>query len=45
MSTGWLTCYERKFELRTVGSNEATRPIARITRTWFHRPLTQVASL
>lgn len=42
---GWLTCYERKFELRTVGPNEAARLIARITRIWSHRPLTQVASL
>lgn len=34
----WIaTCYEREFEPKMVGPNEATRTIARMTKTWFHR--------
>ena len=35
----WPTCYEREFEPKAVGPNEATRTIACITKIWFHRPL------
>ena len=38
-ATDWIvTCYEREFEPKTVGSDEATRMIARMTKARFHRP-------
>lgn len=38
-ATDWIaTCYEREFEPKTAGSDEATRMIARMTKAWFHRP-------
>lgn len=40
---GRPACYERKFGPKTIGSNEATRTIARMTEIWFHRPLPWVA--
>lgn len=48
MSSGWLDelpCYECEFEPKTVGPNQATRMIARMTKTWFHRPSPQVMSI
>ena len=48
MNSGWLDgppCYEREFEPKMVGSNQATRMIARMTKTWFHRPSPQVMSI
>lgn len=48
MDSGWLDglpCYECEFEPKMVGLNEATRMIACVTKTWFHRPLPQVASI
>ena len=36
---GWPARYECEFEPKTVGPNEATRAIACMTKTWFHRPL------
>lgn len=48
MDSGWLDglpCYECEFESKMVGLNEATRMIACVTKTWFHRPLPQVASI
>lgn len=33
-----LPCYEREFEPKMVGPNEATRMIGCMTKTWFHRP-------
>ena len=41
MDSGWLDglpCYEREFEPKAVGLNEATKAIACMTKTWFHRP-------
>lgn len=41
MNSRWLdglSCYECKFKPKTVGLNEATRAIACMTKTWFHRP-------
>lgn len=41
MSSGWLDelpCYECEFEPKMVGPNVTTRMIARIAKTWFHRP-------
>lgn len=35
---GWPTRFEREFEPKVVGSDEATRAIARMAKTWFHRP-------
>lgn len=35
---GWPIRYERKFEPKTIGLNEATGTIACMTKTWFHRP-------
>lgn len=40
---GWPTCYERVFEPKAIGLNEATRTIARIAKTLLHRPLPWVA--
>ena len=34
---GWPARYEREFEPRTVGLNEAARAIACMTKFWFHR--------
>ena len=41
MNSGWLAglpCYERNFEPKAVGLNEAARLIASMTKVWFHRP-------
>lgn len=41
MDSGWLDglpCYECEFEPKVVGLNEATRAIACMAKTWFHRP-------
>ena len=42
---GWPTCFEREFEPKVVGPDEATRAIACMTKIWFHRPSPQVASI
>ena len=36
---GWPARYEREFEPKTAGPNEAARVIACVTKFWFHRPL------
>ena len=48
MNSGWLDglpCYEYEFEPKTVEPNETARMIAHMTKTWFHRPLPQAASI
>lgn len=48
MSSGWLDglpCYECEFEPKTVGLNEATREIACMTETWFHRPRKKIVAI
>ena len=40
-----LPCYEREFEPKTVGLNEATRAIACMTKTWFRRPLQKTVAI
>ena len=35
---GWPACFEREFESKVVGPDEATRMIACMTRNWSHRP-------
>ena len=42
---GWPTCFGREFEPKTVGPDEATRAIARMTMGWLHRPSPQVMSI
>lgn len=42
---GWPTCYERVFEPKAIGLNEAVGTIACMTGIWLHRPLPQVASI
>lgn len=37
--------YEREFEPKTIGLNEASGTIACMTEVWFHRPSPQVASI
>ena len=37
--------YEREFEPKTVGLNEAARLIASMTKVWFHRSSPQVVSI
>lgn len=40
---GWPTCYERVFEPKAIGLNEAVGTIACMTGIWLHRPLPWVA--